>query len=190
MALHATTRMTYEDYVKLPDDGQRYEIVDGELIVNAAPVPRHQRIVRVLLVQLDRYFEDHGGGEVFASPIDVLLERDSVAQPDLIVIKSERAAIIGEKNVQGAPDLVIEVLSDATRRLDEIDKRKLYERTGVDEYWIVDPVIEVVKIYRRAGDAAVFTRVAEIGVEDGGTITTPLLAGFVLDVNDVFGVAS
>jgi Uma2 family endonuclease len=185
MAPQTTARMTYEDYVKLPDDGRRYEIIDGELFVNAAPVPRHQRIVRNLLVRLDVYFEEHGGGEVFASPIDVLLEDHSVVQPDLIVVRSERSAIVGEKNVQGAPNLVIEVLSDGTRRLDEIDKRKLYERSGVEEYWIVDPVLELVKVHRRAASGA-FERVAEIGVEGGGMITSPLLPGFAVDVTDVF----
>jgi len=176
--------MTYEDYVKLPNDGKRYEIIDGELVVNPSPVPRHQRIVRIILGRIDRYFEQHGGGEVFVAPLDVVLADDAIVEPNVIVIKKDRASIIGEKNIQGAPNLVVEVLSDGTRRKDEIEKRKLYERYGVDEYWIVDPELELVKIYRREGDA--FARVAEIATETGGTITSPLLPGFALDVNDVF----
>jgi len=176
--------MTYEDYVKLPDDGKHYEIIDGELYVNPSPVTRHQRIVRVILVRIDRYFEQHRSGEVFDSPFDVVLAQDVIVEPDVIVVKNDRASIIGEKNIQGAPNLIIEVVADNTRRLDEIEKRKLYERYGVEEYWIVDPELELVKIYRRENNA--FSRVAEITTETGGTITSPLLPGFTLDVNDVF----
>src|SRR5207253_7050378 len=117
----------------------------------------------------------------------VVLANDSIVQPDLIVIKSDRSSIIGPKNIQGAPNLCIEVLSESTRRRDEIEKRKLYERGGVDEYWIVDPELELVKIYRRAG--AAFERVAEISTETGGKITTPLLPEFALDVSEVFTTA-
>lgn len=178
------TRLTYNDLLDLPDDGKRYELIDGELFVNPSPITRHQRIARILLVRLDNYFTTYGGGEVFGTPFDVVFSDDIVVQPDLMVIQSERASIIGPKNIQGAPNLCIEVLSDSTRRRDEIDKRKLYERGGVDEYWIVDPELELVKIYRRAG--AAFERVAEISTETGGKITTPLLPEFELDVNDVF----
>ncbi|HEX9982452.1 MAG TPA: Uma2 family endonuclease [Thermoanaerobaculia bacterium] len=184
MAPDTTTRLTYDDLVHLPDDGRRYEIIDGELFVNAAPVPRHQRIVRILLGRLDRYFEEHGGGEVFPSPIDVVFDNANIAQPDLVVIRSDRANIVEEKNIKGAPNLCIEVLSDSTRRLDEIHKRKLYERSGVDEYWIVDPVLELVKVYRRTLSG--YERVAEINVEEGGAITTPLFPDLSIDVSAVF----
>jgi hypothetical protein len=93
-------------------------------------------------------------------------------------------SIVTDKNIQGAPNLVVEVLSDSTRRRDEIVKRKLYERYGVDEYWIVDPTVETVKIYRRSGES--FVRSAEISTETGGTITSPLLPGFALDINVIF----
>ena len=178
-----TTRLTYDDFVRLPDDGKRYEIIDGELYVNAAPVPQHQRIVRKLLVRLDRYFEEHGGGEAFPSPIDVRFDDHNVVEPDIIVIKSERASIVGPKNVQGAPHLIVEVLSDGSRRVDEIKKRKLYEQFGVDEYWIVDGELELVKIYRRT--ASGFERVAEIDTDAGGSITTPLLPGFAMDIHEL-----
>jgi Uma2 family endonuclease len=184
MAPQTTTRLTYEDYVKLPDDGNRYEIIDGELYANPAPVPRHQEILVNLAVPLRLYFRAHGGGKVYVSPIDVLLADDGVVEPDIIVLKSDRAAIVGEMNVKGAPNLVIEVLSDGTRRIDEGKKRKLYERSGVDEYWIVDPDAELVKIYRRVDGA--FQHAAEINADDGGTLTTPLLPSFSLDVREVF----
>jgi Uma2 family endonuclease len=186
MAPQTSTRLTYQDFLELPDDGKHYELIEGELIVNPAPVPRHQMIVLNITVPLYVYFAEHGGGSVFVSPIDVVLGDDAVVEPDIVVVRKERQAIVGPTNIHGAPDLVIEVLSDRTRRRDEITKRKLYEQHGVDEYWIVDPVIDLVKVNRR--DGKTFMRVAEISVESGGTITTPLLPGFALDVHAVFGV--
>jgi Uma2 family endonuclease len=179
-----TTRLTYDDLLALPADGNRYEIIDGELYVNPAPATQHQRISRILLVRIGHYLELHGGGEVFGAPLDVVFANESVVQPDILVIKADRASIIGEKNVHGAPNLCIEVLSPSTRGVDEIEKRKLYERGGVDEYWIVDPEGELVKIYRRSGGA--FEPVAEISTETGGTITTPLLPHFAIEIGDVF----
>jgi Uma2 family endonuclease len=186
MAPQASTRLTYQDYLELPDDGKHYELIEGELIVTPSPIPRHQIIVLNIAVRLHAYFAEHGGGCAFVSPIDVVLGEDAVVAPDVIAIRQERLSIIGPTNIQGAPNLVVEVLSDKIRRRDETVKRKLYEHHGVDEYWVVDPVIELVKIYRR--DGASFVRVAEINVESGGTITTPLLPEFALDVNAVFGV--
>lgn len=182
---HATaTRMTYSDLAALPDDGKQYELIDGELFVNASPVTRHQRIVRVLLNRIDRFFEEHGGGEVFPSPYDVVFDEVNVSQPDVVVVTSDRASIIGENNIHGAPNLLVEVLSNSTRRRDEILKRRLYEQHGVDEYWVVDPELELVKLYRLSGTT--YQRVAEISTETGGTLTTPLLPGLAIDINAVF----
>lgn len=178
--------MTYKDFAELPDDGKHYELIEGELILNPTPIPRHQRIAFKIALHLQLYFMEQGGGEAFIAPLDVVLADDVVLEPDVMVIRSERMSIVGETNIQGAPNIVVEVLSDRTRKRDEIVKRKLYERYGVDEYWIVDPVIDVVKIYRRSG--ASFVRAPEISTESGGEITSPLLPGFTLDVNVVFDV--
>jgi Uma2 family endonuclease len=186
MAPQTSTRLTYEDYLELPNDGKRYEIIEGELFVNPSPFTRHQRIVGRFFAALDRYFEQNGGGEAFVAPLDVVLTDDSIVQPDVIVVTAVRSACVGEKNINGAPDIVIEVISDGSRRSDEIVKRKLYERHGINEYWIADPAIDVVKIYRRSGD--VFIRAAEISAETGGELTSPLLPGFALDVNVIFDV--
>jgi Uma2 family endonuclease len=184
MAPQVSARLTYEDYLQLPEDGKQYELIEGELILNPAPVPRHQWIALNVAAELRAYQRQHGGGRAFGAPIDVVLMDDVVVQPDVIFIRTERMSIVGATNIQGAPSLVVEVLSEGTRRRDETIKRKLYERSGVDEYWIVDPAIDVVKIYRRSGDA--FVRAAEIGTETGGEITSPLLPGFALDVNVIF----
>jgi Uma2 family endonuclease len=184
MAPQTSTRMTYKDFAELPDDGKHYELIEGELVLNPSPVTRHQQICFKIARWLQTYFDEHGGGEAFIAPLDVVLSDDVVVEPDVMVVRSERTVIVTESNIQGAPNIVVEVLSDRTRRRDEIVKRKLYERYGVDEYWIVDPVIDVVKIYRREG--LTFLRAAEISTESGGEITSPLLPGFALDVNLVF----
>ena len=184
MAPQTSTRMTYEDYLELPDDGKRYEVIEGELVVNASPIPRHQQIALRIGSRVDFYFEQHGGGRVFVAPLDVVLDDDVVLQPDVMIICEGRMHVVGPTHIHGAPDLIVEVLSDRTRKRDENVKRKLYERHGVNEYWVVDPVAEIVSIYRRNGDS--FTRVAEISVQTGGALTSPLLPGFSLDVSDVF----
>jgi Uma2 family endonuclease len=186
MAPASAARLTSEDFLQLPEDGRHYELIEAELCVNPSGTPRHQIVAGNVAVALFMYIRQHGGGTVYIGPIDVVLDEHTVVEPDIIVISSERLAIVGPTNVEGAPDLIVEVVCDHTRRRDEITKRKLYEQHGVDEYWIVDPVIDLVKVYRR--DGKTFTRVAEISVESGGTITTPLLPGFALDVHAIFGV--
>lgn len=184
MAPQTATKLTYEDYVKLPDDGKRYEIIDGELYVNPAPAPRHQWILGNLYLALRLYLDGSGGGRVFIAPLDVVLSSENILQPDLLVIKSERAGLLGERNMQGAPDLAVEVISEGTRRKDVVVKRRLYEKFGVDEYWIVDPEIESVQVYRRHGES--LERVMEVSTETGGNITSPLLPNFTLEVNRIF----
>jgi Uma2 family endonuclease len=184
MAPAASTKLTYQDYLELPDDGNRYEIIDGELFVNPSPVPQHQFVSGNLFFAFSLYLREHRAGVVLSAPLDVKLDEDTVVQPDVNVIVGDRRRIIGLKNVQGAPDLVIEILSPGTRRLDEMHKRRAYERSGVAEYWIVDPELELVKIHRRTGSG--FERVADISTETGGAITTPLLPGFSMDIAAVF----
>ena len=184
MAPQTSTRITYEDFLELPDDGKQYELIEGELVLNPTPITRHQWIAGNIYHAFRNYLDEHDTGKAFMAPLDVVLAEDVVLEPDVMLIRHERSAIIGEKNIQGAPNIVVEVLSDSTRKWDEVVKRKLYERYGVDEYWIVDPVIDVVKIYRR--DDTSFVRAAEISTESGGEITSPILPGFALDVNLVF----
>jgi Uma2 family endonuclease len=184
MARQTAARLTYDDCVKLPDDGNRYEIIDGELYVQAAPVPKHQFIVANLIFAFTAHFRAHGGGRALGAPLDIVLADDRIVQPDVVVITDDRAGIIGSKNVQGAPNLVVEVLSAGNRRYDEIQKRKVYESSGVEEYWIVDPEVELMKIYRASRGA--FVLAGEIDTDTGGTITTPLLPRFAVDVREIF----
>ncbi len=140
---------TWEDVLRMPDDGNRYEFIGGRLYVTPAPVTRHQRILRRLLSALLRVFMDTGRGEVLSAPL--LVEFPGTGdrvQPDLLFVSHERRAIIGEKQVTGAPDLIVEILSPSTAHRDRGIKLDLYARCGVRQYWIVDPVEDVVDVWR------------------------------------------
>ena len=147
--MQTRTPTTWEDVLRMPDDGNRYEFIGGRLYVTPAPVTRHQRISKRLQAALMRILEDTGRGEVFDAPF--LIEFPGTGdrvQPDLIFVSDERREIIGEKQVLGAPDLVVEILSPSTAHRDRGIKLDLYARCGVGQYWIVDPVEDVVDVWR------------------------------------------
>jgi Uma2 family endonuclease len=173
---HSPTKLTYADYELFPDDDLRHEIIDGEHYVTASPITRHQRISLNLLYLVRSYLEDHPIGELFSAPFDVVLSFHDVVVPDLIYLSKARAHLLTAKNLQGAPDLVVEILSPSTRPRDERLKRDLYERVGVEEYWLVDPDKDILTIYRRG--AAGF--LPAVRFEKDGVVTTPLLPDFEL----------
>ncbi len=139
-------KYTYEDYLKTPED-ERYELIEGELIMSPSPIPKHQRISRKIEFILEKYVTENDIGEVFYAPCDVYLDEENVVQPDILFISKERLGIIGEKNIQGAPDLVIEIISENTAYRDLVQKKKLYAKFGVKEYWIVVPGEESIEVY-------------------------------------------
>lgn len=175
------TKLTYADYELLPDDGLRHEIIDGEHYVTASPVTRHQRISRNLLYVFQSYLESHRIGEVFAAPFDVVLSFTDIVVPDLIYLSSARARLLTAKNLQGAPDLVVEILSHSTRRRDEQIKRDLYERVGVDEYWLLDPYPAVLTIYRRGTSGFE----PPMTLAKHSMVSTPCLPGFEFQLDRV-----
>ncbi|HEY3130560.1 MAG TPA: Uma2 family endonuclease [Acidobacteriota bacterium] len=177
-------KFTYQDYLLFPDDGKRHELIDGEHFVTPSPIIKHQRISITLSTALKVFLKYNGLGEVFAAPCDVVLSEVDVVEPDLLVVLASHASIITEKNIQGAPDLVIEILSEGTRKTDEVIKRKLYERFGVGEYWIVDPELETIKIYRLTDKR--FARQAELSREAGDALSTPLLPGLQIPLSEIF----
>lgn len=176
------TVYTYEDYCRLPDDGYRYEILDGELIREPAPRPLHQIVIKNLLVLLDAATSRDNLGIVLTSPLDVLLSEENLVQPDLVFIPRDRWDLITEANVQGAPALVIEVLSLQSVSRDRERKRRVYERFGVQEYWIVDPWER--RIERLVLGEGGFGDPEVLG--EGDTLITPLLPGLRFDVRRVF----
>ncbi len=140
-------KLTYQDYVLLPDDGKRYEILDGDLHVTPSPTARHQKVSLNLTLALAEHARAHGLGQVFAAPLDVILADDSIAQPDILFISNERLPIVRDW-VHGAPDLVIEILSPGTQQRDRTLKRHLYARHGVRELWLVDPEARTGEVFR------------------------------------------
>ncbi len=179
------TKLTYEDFLELPDDGRRHEIIDGEHFVTPSPVARHQRILGNLHYFIKAFLRQHDLGEVFLSPLDVLFSDFDIVEPDLIYLSRERWSVLTEANLRGAPDLVVEILSPSTRGRDEGIKRKLYERFGVSEYWIVDPETEAVEVLRQRGDEG-FERVAELSRGSGEALSTPLLPGLEIPLEEIF----
>jgi Uma2 family endonuclease len=186
MSTHTrSTKLTYEDYLLFPDDGKRHELIQGDHYMTPAPSTQHQRISRNLVIALGAFVRLHRLGEVFDAPCDVKLSDEDVVQPDLLFVAAAHSAIVTEANIEGVPDLVVEILSDNTRKKDEVTKRKLYERFGVPEYWIVDPVLETIKVFRLNDQR--YDRVAELSVESSDRLTTPLLPQFSLLLSDLFG---
>ena len=137
---------TYTDYLYL-DDEQRYEIIEGELIVTPAPSFRHQRIVTRLIQLLSNYILEKGIGEVVVAPVDVVLCEDMVVQPDIIFISNKNKENIRESGVFGAPDLVVEIISPSSLYKDIQVKKRVYEKFGIREYWIVFPDEKTVEIF-------------------------------------------
>ena len=175
-------RFTYEDYKHLPEsETKRYELLDGELIMVPAPSIGHQRVSRNMLLLLGAYLREHPRGEILDAPCDVRLGED-VVQPDVIYITNERRTIIKEEAVEGAPDVVIEILSPVTAGRDRTYKRTLYARHGVREYWLVDPeerTIEVLQL-TEAGFKLSAT------YNETGTLISPLFPGLALPLTEVF----
>jgi Uma2 family endonuclease len=184
MAVTRSWQLTYEDLQGFPDDGRRHEIIEGEHYVTPSPAVKHQRAVLNLAALLHDYVRQRALGTVLVAPMDVVLSEIDVVEPDVIWVSNERRETLTEANVQGMPDLVVEVLSASTRRTDEITKRKLYERHGALEYWIVGPELERVKVYRRAGEG--FAPAVEVAAEAGESLASPLLPEFSVKVADLF----
>ena len=175
-------KLTVADYRDTPE-GVRCQLLDGELILAAAPNNQHQRITRSLLLALHRFISDHNLGEVWFAPFDVVLSDHDVVQPDLLFVSHARDAIITAANIQGAPDLAVEVLSPSTEGYDRGYKRELYARHGVREYWLVDPDLETIEVLTPGHGG--FIRYALYGGRE--TLTSPLLPGLAVDLAAIFG---
>lgn len=149
MVSQSPVRLTAADYYALPEYAQHdlIQLIDGEVILGVPPTPRHQRIVREILLLLTNISRNKGG-EAFSSPIEVYLDAHNIFEPDVLYLAAESACKIEEKRLVGAPDLVVEVLSPGTARFDRQQKYQAYERHGVREYWIADPVYDVLEVWR------------------------------------------
>ena len=147
-------RWTYEDYARLPDvEGYRYEVIEGNIYMSPAPRITHQRAVGRLYAAMFNHVEKHDLGEVLVAPVDVLMEDLATpVQPDILFFSNERRSILTPRNIQGAPNLLVEVLSPGREGYDWRTKFDVYQRAGVPEYWIVDPDNRRIKVFVQRGE--------------------------------------
>jgi Uma2 family endonuclease len=177
-----TTGLTYEDLQRFPEDNLRRELIDGELIVTPAPSTRHQDVVLRLGATLLAWC-DQNGGKVYVAPTDVLFSETNVAEPDVLFLRPENVQRAEERFVRGSPDVVVEVSSPSTRRLELIRKRELYQRFQATEYWYVDRDADRVEIYRLDGGRYATPRY----LARGDKLESPEIPGFSISVNDLLG---
>ena len=178
-------KLTYDDFLLFPDDGQRHELIDGEHHVTPSPNVKHQRVQINLVRALLSYLDAHPVGEIFCAPLDVVLSQHDVVEPDMFYLSHERAAeVLTPQHARGAPELVIEIASKGTRKRDETIKRRLYERDGVSEYWVVDPEVKAIRVCRREDNR--FGRTTELTSERGDVLTFPLLPGLEIELARIF----
>ncbi len=172
---------TYADYARLPE-GAPYQLIGGQLIMTPPPIPYHQEVLRKLGFKILVFLEKKELGHLYYAPLDVYFSDSDVYQPDIIFIQKEREAIIGETKIEGAPDMVIEILSPSTAYYDLRNKFRTYEKHGVSEYWIVDPGQRRIEVYENKGEK--FNIYME--AEGEGSISSKILEGFRIAVDEIF----
>lgn len=173
---------TYDDYRLLPEDGKRYELIEGEFFVSPSPIPLHQTVLRRLKFALMEQLEHRGHAVIFNAPMDVILDPTNVVQPDLIILSSGRRYMITERAIEGTPDVLVEILSPTSLDRDTYIKRKLYERFRVGEYWVVDPDHGFVTVWRLVDDGygrrAHYDRTGTLTCPDFPSLSIPLVPIF------------
>lgn len=183
--------MTYQDLLRLPDDLLRHELIDGEHFVSPAPAVKHQDVVVNLARILSTFARTERLGKVLVGPVDVLFSQRDVVEPDVLFVSARRADRLHPRYIDGAPDLVIEVLSPSHRGYDRIKKRRLYDAHGVPEYWIVDPDAQTVEVLRTspAGALEPHARLSLAPGHSGDTgavLESPLFPGLRIPLSEVF----
>ncbi|HYU17771.1 MAG TPA: Uma2 family endonuclease [Chloroflexota bacterium] len=158
MAVRGSVRFKADDIWEAPEDGNRYEVIDGELLVTPAPSWGHQVASAGLFLRLGTYVRRRRLGQVVSAPTGVALDEETAVQPDLVYVSRERAGIISERGLEGAPNLVVEVLSPSTQARDRGIKMRRYAAAGIPHYWLVDPSARTLEPYR----------LGERGYESGG----------------------
>ncbi|MGH7595009.1 MAG: Uma2 family endonuclease [bacterium] len=174
----------YEDYRQTPDDGKRYELIDGELYASGVPPSAHQLVVGNLLMVLTNYLKRYDIGKVLMGPLEVFFSETNLAQPDVIFISNDNLKIIKPTKIKGAPDLVIEVLSPGTEKRDRTIKAKMYAKFGVQEYWLVKEKTATVEILCLQKGKLV--PVVRLGKSD--ILTSPLFPDLKIPLSEIFDI--
>ena len=182
MAQIAPLALTVHDFMDLPEGPPYYELVEGELFMSPPPILFHQGILGNIVRILYRYLDEHPIGEVYFAPCGVFLTEINAYQPDAFYINNERLSILAERGVDGAPDLIIEILSPSTARLDKGPKKKIYTATGVQELWLIDPKVKELTVYDLQSSADN----PKLTVRSNGSFESPLFPGLVLRGVEIF----
>ncbi len=167
-------------------DDYYYEIIDGEMIRKSAPAPLHQEVSKNLLFVLESFNRQHKNGKLFHAPIDVFLDEYNKPQPDLVFVAQSKKVIITNDGIMGVPDLIIEIISPSSIIRDRIEKKNLYERMAVQEYWLVDPQYEAIEIYTLQNNRYELYSAATT-LE--GELKSALFDGLLINPDEVFSAA-
>jgi Uma2 family endonuclease len=173
-------KLDYSDYLAAPEDGKRYEILQGELYVTACPTPRHQRVSHRLQRCLEDYFHERSHAEVFDAPLAVIFTNEDIAEPDLLVVDDSN--LVSERGIEGPPLLVVEILSPSTRSRDQGVKARRYAELAVRHYWMVDPDNQRVECLRL--ECGSYQRVAQASGDD--SLTHPDWEGLAVDLLELW----
>ena len=175
-------RISFADLERAPEDGHRYELYDGEVFVVPAPLPRHQVVQHLIADMLRDFAADHGGFAV-ASPIDIVFSDYDVLQPDVVFFSAARAQLVDlDRVIRDPPDLCVEVISPSTQDRDRGRKMQMFARFGVPEYWIVDPRLRRIEVYRLEREA--YALLADVSGD--GVIESPTLGGLAFSLSGLF----
>ena len=176
-------KLTYEDYLSMPDDGRRHELVDGEHYMTPSPSSRHQGVLGYLHLGIGSFLRKNNVGKLYLAPLDVILSQFDVVQPDLLFISTARLGILSDGYVRGAPDLVVEILSPSSMRHDAIRKRHLYEKFGVGEFWLIDPERDEIEVFLLSDGT--LKKQLELTLEQKDVLTSPLFPGLRIPLADI-----
>jgi len=182
MAVEVLPKLTYEEFRQLPDDGNRYELIEGRVHLIPAPSMRHQFVSRNLHLSLGPFVEKNHLGELVAAPLDVRLSEDTALQPDLVFVSTQRLEIIQENFIAGAPDLVVEILSASTAAHDRATKLNLYAEAGIPEVWLMDPLARTVEVLKLQGDKYLVHSI----FAGKQTLTSSLFPGWEITLDELF----
>lgn len=178
------SKLTYDEFQTLPRDGsKRFELIEGEVFMTPSPNTKHQTAAANLHLALGLFVRERSLGRVFFAPYDIVFSKWTALEPDLLFIRKERLSIITEANVQGAPDLVIEILSPSNKAYDRETKLRAYEKAGLPEIWYLDPEDQTAEVLNLGGDGRY---VGTAKLSGNAPIVSKALPGLSLALDRVF----